>query len=63
MAKFTGGDDKSKSEPFQLRISEFGVKEAFANIVNWYLDSSSLLDQYRTDYMLGHRKVSKKLLP
>ena len=63
MAKLPGGDDESKGESFQLRISEFGVEEAFANIVNWYLDSSSLLDQHQTDCMLGHRELSKKLLP
>ena len=63
MAKLPGGDDESKGESFQLRIYEFSVEEAFADVVNWYLDSSSLLDQHRTDCMLGHREISEKFLP
>ena len=63
MPKFPGGDDESKSKPFQLRISELGVEEAFANVVNGYLDASGLLDDHGTDCMLGHSEVSEKLFP
>ena len=63
MAKLSCGDNESKGEPLYLRVPEFSVEEAFANVVNGYLYPGGFLDQHRTNCMLGHSEISEELFP